>query len=93
MIAVTSFPTLAVLLLTSPLLVGIFLKSRLVWRLALLTSVASSLGFWSFVALSSWMDDPLESGGWCLLVASFLNLAGLLSLAFAKRSDSRIPGS
>lgn len=89
MIVVTSFPTLAVLLLTSPVLVGIFHKSRLAWWLALLASVASSLGFWSFVASSSWMDDRLESGGWCLLVACFLNLAGLLSLALAKRSDSR----
>jgi hypothetical protein len=92
MVVVSSFLSLAALQLTSPLLVGIFLKSRLAWRLALLMSVISNLGFWSFVA-SKWMDGPLESGGWCLLVASFLNLAGLLPLAFAKRSDSRIPGS
>ncbi|PAW67477.1 MAG: hypothetical protein B9S38_12355 [Verrucomicrobiia bacterium Tous-C4TDCM] len=86
LISIASLLSLLVLVTASPFLIPVYLKSRLAWWLATLMAGIITSALW-FILLFMVAPPRLGVGGWCLLAAPALNLAGLLALRFAKRPD------
>lgn len=84
---VASVLTVPVLVIASPFLTGMYLKSRLTWWLATLVAGTCTPALWSIILFG---DAWPSFGIWCLLAAPALNLAGLLSLRLAKRPEDPI---
>lgn len=83
-ILIASLLPLPVLITASPFLTKMYLKSRLTWWLATLLAGTSTLVLWFlFLSGEAWPNFGIR----CLLAAPALNLAGLLSLRFAKRPE------
>lgn len=81
-ILLASLLTLPVLVTASPFLTKVYLKSLLLWWLATLIAGISTFALWFFILSGdAWPNFGIR----CLLAAPALNLAGLLSLRFAKR--------
>ena len=85
LITIASLLTLLVLVVASPFLVQVYFRSRVAWWLVTLMSVISTCAIW-FIVFDMVSLRRIGLGGWCLLAAPALNLAGLLSLGSAKGS-------
>jgi hypothetical protein len=88
--AVASFLTFTLLILTSPFLSTVWNKSKLAWSVALACSGLAVLGFW----IPSIVENDfakLLPGGWCLMFAPVLNFFGLLSARGISRTPALIP--
>jgi hypothetical protein len=76
-IGLASFLMFSLLIVSSPFLIGVWRKSKLAWQLATIFSGLGAAGFWVMILGQGGAGD-LVAGGWCLMVAPVLNLAGLL---------------
>lgn len=76
-VAIASFLTFSLLIVASPFLTEVWRKSRLAWWFGAIFSGLTSLGFSAMVLMENSNSD-LEAGGWCLLVAPWLNFMGLI---------------
>lgn len=82
LITIASLLILLPLVMASPFLVLVYLKSRLAWWLA---TLAAGVSTYHLAVNFNIEVNRIGLGGWCLLAAPALNFAGLLSLRFAKR--------
>ena len=82
-VILASFLTITLLILGSPFLLPVFLRSRLAWWLATLMSGVALFALWILVLVDT---EPalLGPAGWCLLMAPALHLIGMVTL----RGDS-----
>lgn len=76
-VAIASFLTFSLLIVTSPFLTEVWRKSRLAWWFAMSFSGLTTVGFSAMILLEN-SNSNLEAGGWCLLVAPWLNFMGLI---------------
>jgi hypothetical protein len=76
---IASLLTLVALVAASPLLVKVYLKSRLAWGLAAFMSGFCTFAIW-YIVPDMLRHRAIDAGGWCLLAAPALNFAGLLAL-------------
>lgn len=90
---VAAFLNFSFLIVVSPFLKSVWPKSRWAWGGATIFSGLSAAAF-LFVYLVETADDTDQSlgpGGWCLLVAPFMNFIGLLIAKPAYRARSSNP--
>ena len=88
-VIISSFLTFSLLILASPFLGCVWVKSRLAWWMAVIFSSLTVTGFWVLMFARN-PTSTIQSGGWCLLIAPLLNFAGLV-LARGKTPPN--PGS
>ncbi|MES2924726.1 MAG: hypothetical protein V4819_24445 [Verrucomicrobiota bacterium] len=74
---VTSLLTCSLLIIASPFLGNVWVKSLLAWLIVLIFSGVATAGFW-FMILKDSSVGSLSSGMWCLMISPVLNFAGLL---------------
>ena len=91
MIGMCSFLGLVALVLVSPFLFGVFLRSRLVWWMATLFSGLATMGLWVVVlGQNSW--EQLGLAGSVLLASPLCNLVGLMLLRGERRVAEPLAG-
>ncbi|MES2922118.1 MAG: hypothetical protein V4819_11255 [Verrucomicrobiota bacterium] len=74
-----SFLTLSLLIVASPFLGNVWVKSLLAWSVVVIFSGVAAAGFCFWVlGLDGISTGNLRFGGWCLLIAPVLNFIGLL---------------
>lgn len=76
-VMITSFLTFTLLIVASPFLTNVWMKSRLARGLVTTFSGLAAAGFWVMYFLRGEYRD-LGVGGWCLLISTVVNFAGLL---------------
>lgn len=76
---VVSFLMVALLIVASPFLTGVLRKSRLCWWMAVTMSALASIAFLLLVLRQN-VPSNVGIGGWFLLAAPLINLAGLLMI-------------
>ncbi len=87
-VAVASFLTFTLLILTAPFLQSVWRRSRLVWWLATGFSGLATLGFLTMLVMEHSEGSTYGSGGWCFMIAPVLNFAGLVAAWPGWRSDA-----
>jgi hypothetical protein len=76
-VAIVSFLTFSLLILASPFLTPVWTKSRLGWWIAVVFSALAAGAFWVMI-FTRGSHQSLGPGGFCLVMAPMLNVAGLL---------------
>ena len=74
-LAVSSFVTFSLLIVASPFLGNVWVKSLLGWSVVVVSSGMAAAGF-PVIFEGDW--DDLGVGGWCLIISPVLNFVGLL---------------
>ncbi len=73
--AVSSFLTFSLLIIASPFLGNVWVKSLLAWSIMVIFSGVAAAGF-PVLLKGDWGE--LRVGGWCLIISPMLNFVGLL---------------
>lgn len=76
-IGIASFLNFTLLILVSPFLTQVWVKSRLAWWFATIFSGLATAGFW-LIILRQHPHQNLASGGYVVLLAPLLNFFGLI---------------
>ena len=76
-VVIFSFLTFSLLIVGSPFLGNIWVKSLLSWSMAVIFSGVAAAGFWVIVDKPT-LEGGFSSGMWCLMISPLLNFAGLL---------------
>lgn len=72
-----SFLTFSLLIVASPFLGNVWVKSILAWSMVVIFSGLAAAGFWVVVFKGAPVGD-LRLGVWCLMISPVLNFVGLL---------------
>ncbi len=85
---VSSFVTFSLLIVASPFLGNVWVKSLLAWSIVVICSGVAAAGF-PVIFQGHW--DDLRVGGWCLIISPVLNFVGLLLTRPQWLKKSRLP--
>ena len=82
-----SFLMFSLLIVASPFLGNVWVKSFLAWSISVIFSGVAAAGFWAMVFKDN-SGEGFILGGWCLMISPVFNFAGLLLARPQLRSKS-----